>query len=233
LPADEGAGGDAARIAVRFIVGREPEETPADAHSQGAVLARIHTEAVGFAINQDRFSLDLEHLLHRPLAALCVLLEDRSEARHYLTGLANRLHQLVFDRADALSWGTCHGDCHGFNARIGPDGTATFFDFDDGGLGWHAYDLAVFLWNACAFAPQRRALWRYFLDGYRSQNPISRPDLDAVAIFVPIRHIWLMGEYAVGSTGWGRNWLGAWFDRQVEFLKEWEAEQLDNPLGLG
>jgi hypothetical protein len=25
--------------------------------------------------------------------------------------------------------------------------------------------------------------------------------LDAVAVFVPIRHIWLMGEYAGGSTG--------------------------------
>jgi hypothetical protein len=42
-----------------------------------------------------------------------------------------------------------------------------------------------------------------------------------------------MGEYAVGSTGWGTHWLGTWFDRQIEFLKNWEAEQLDNPLGLG
>jgi Ser/Thr protein kinase RdoA (MazF antagonist) len=132
-----------------------------------------------------------------------------------------------------LSWGACHGDCHGFNARFGPDGAATLFDFDDGGPGWRSYDLAVFLWSARAFAPARCILWRPFLDGYRSRHPIAHTDLDAVAVFVPIRHIWLMGEYAIGSIGWGTQWLGTWFDRQIEFLKEWEAEQLGDPLGLG
>ena len=216
-----------------FIVGREPEETPADAYAQGAVLARIHAEAAGFANYHKRFVLDLEHLIHRPLAALCALLGDRSEAQRYLTDLGGRLDQFVSDRAETLSWGVCHGDCHGFNARFGPDGDATLFDFDDGGPGWRAYDLAVFLWSARAFAPPRRVLWQPFLDGYRTRNPITRSDLDAVAAFVPIRHIWLMGEYAIGSTGWGTQWLGAWFDRQIEFLKNWEAEQLDDPLGLG
>lgn len=93
------------------------------------------------------------------LAALQALLDNRPEACRYLTDLADRLHRLVSHRAGALSWGVCHGDCHGFNARFGPDGAATLFDFDDGGQGWRAYDLAVFLWSARAFAPQRRALW--------------------------------------------------------------------------
>jgi Ser/Thr protein kinase RdoA (MazF antagonist) len=215
-----------------FITGREPEETPADAYAQGTVLACIHTEAAGFAVPYDRFDLDLEHLLDRPLAALSALLDDRVEARRYLGDLASRLHGLVAERAGALSWGACHGDCHGFNARFGPDGAATLFDFDDCGTGWRAYDLAVFLWSACAFSPARRPLWRDFLAGYRSRTTIARPDLEAVAVFVPVRHIWLMGEYAVGSTGWGTQWLGGWFERQIEFLKNWEAEQLSNPLGL-
>ena len=64
-----------------FIAGRGPEETPADAFAQGAVLARIHAEAAGFAVPYDRFSLDLEHLLDRPLTALGAVLNDRSEAR--------------------------------------------------------------------------------------------------------------------------------------------------------
>ena len=42
-----------------------------------------------------------------------------------------------------------------------------------------------------------------------------------------------MGEYAVSATGWGTQWLGAWFDRQIEFLKTWEADQLADPLGFG
>ena len=216
-----------------FIPGREPEETPADAYAQGAILARIHAEAAGFAVSYDRGALDLEHLLDRPLAALDALLDDRAAAHQYLIDLASRLHRLVAERSGALSWGTCHGDCHGFNARFGSDGTATLFDFDDGGAGWRAYDLAVFLWSAYAFAPARRPLWRDFLSGYRSRNTLARPDLDAVPVFVPVRHIWLMGEYAAGSTGWGTQWLGSWFDRQIEFLKSWEAEQLSDPLGLG
>jgi Ser/Thr protein kinase RdoA (MazF antagonist) len=216
-----------------FIPGREPEETPADAYAQGSILARIHAETAGFTVPYDRFALDLEHLLDRSLAALGALLDDRAAARQYLTDLASRLHRLVAERTGAISWGTCHGDCHGFNARFGQDGTATLFDFDDGGVGWRAYDLAVFLWSACAFAPARRLLWRDFLAGYRSRNTLARADLDAVPVFVPVRHIWLMGEYAAGSTGWGTQWLGSWFDQQIEFLKNWEAEQFSDPLGLG
>jgi Ser/Thr protein kinase RdoA (MazF antagonist) len=41
----------------------------------------------------------------------------------------------------------CHGDCHGFNARISDAGNAAFFDFDDGGPGYLAYDPSVFLWD--------------------------------------------------------------------------------------
>jgi Ser/Thr protein kinase RdoA (MazF antagonist) len=215
-----------------FVAGREPHETPADAYAQGAVLARIHAETTEFAIHQDRFNLDLDHLLDRPLTALGALLGDRPEVYRYLADLADRLRRLIAIRGGALSWGVCHGDCHGFNARFGPEGAATLLDFDDGGPGWRAYDLAVFLWSARAFGPARRALWQPFLDGYRTQRPIAHPELDAVRVFIPIRHIWLMGEYAIGSTGWGTQWLAAWFDRQIEFLRNWEAEQLDCPLRL-
>jgi hypothetical protein len=138
----------------------------------------------------------------------------------------------VGERHGELSQCVCHGDCHGSNARIDSLGSATLIDFDDGGPGWVAYDLAVFLWTACAFFPQRRALWRYFLDGYRSVRPIPRADLDAVPLFVPLRHIWLLGEYAAGAGGWGTWWLGEWFDRQMAFLRAWEEEQLSAPLGF-
>lgn len=49
-----------------FIEGREPEETPANAHAQGMVSARIHAGSAGIAIPHDRFILDLEHLHDRP-----------------------------------------------------------------------------------------------------------------------------------------------------------------------
>ena len=39
-----------------------------------------------------------------------------------------------------------HGDLQGYHANVGPDGMLTFFDFDCGGYGYRAYDLAVFVW---------------------------------------------------------------------------------------
>jgi Ser/Thr protein kinase RdoA (MazF antagonist) len=215
-----------------FIPGRDPEETPSDMYAQGDTLARMHAATAGFASRHDRFHLDLDHLLNRALAALDPLLDDRPDDRAYFAAIADRLKELIAIRAPALSWGICHGDSHGFNARIGADGVATLLDFDDGGPGWLAYDLACWLWSARAFAPARRVLWKAFVDGYRRRSSISSCDLEAVRVFVPIRHIWLLGEYAAGSVAWGTSWLDAWFDRQVAFLRSWEDEELADPLGL-
>ena len=39
-------------------------------------------------------------------------------------------------------------------------------------------------------------MWHAFTDGYRSIRSIAAADFDALHLFVPIRHIWLIGEYA-------------------------------------
>jgi Ser/Thr protein kinase RdoA (MazF antagonist) len=212
--------------------GRPPQATPADARAHGATLASIHREGAAYRTGAERFGLDLDHLVDRPLAALSAVLAERPDDRAYLEALAGRLRGLVAARAGGLSRGQCHGDCHGVNARIGDDGVATFFDFDDGGEGWIAYDLAVFQWSGRSFNPDRRVLWRPFLEGYRARLPIAPADLEAVAVFVPIRHLWLLGEFAAGADGWGDEWVGEFFDRQLEFLRGWEEEQLSDPLRL-
>ncbi len=154
--------------------------------------------------------------------------------RDALAGLASRLAARV-EALDGLSWTRCHGDCHGLNARIataGPQaGEATFFDFDDGGFGYLAYDLAVHLWAQASFRRQRIAMWHAFIDGYRSVRPIAAADLDAVDLFVPIRHVWLMGEMAGRLDEWGSEGMSAaWLDRQVGLLRSWEAERLSGRL---
>ena len=56
-------------------------------------------------------------------------------------------------------------------------------------------------------------------------RPIAPADFDAVPFFVPIRHIWLMGEMAGRLAEWGSEAMPtAWLDRQVEFLRSWETE---------
>ncbi len=52
-------------------------------------------------------------------------------------------------------------------------------------------------------------------------------DEHAVLLFVPIRHIWLMGEYAGRTAEWGTEILSAaWLEREMAFLLGWEREKL-------
>jgi Ser/Thr protein kinase RdoA (MazF antagonist) len=46
-----------------------------------------------------------------------------------------------------LQWGACHGDLFRGNRHATEDGTLTLFDFDECGMGYRAYDLAVYLWT--------------------------------------------------------------------------------------
>jgi Ser/Thr protein kinase RdoA (MazF antagonist) len=209
-------------VLFRYADGRVPGlDAPEDARVQGITLARIHTAAEKFPDPEaGRYRLDLDHLLHRPVAAVAELKDLTEKTQRYLSELSSRLNASVSALQD-LSWTRCHGDCHGFNARIITDGPQTgqarFFDFDDGGFGYLAYDLAVHLWAQTSFQRRRHAIWLAFIDGYRSVRPIAPQDFDAVALFVPIRHIWLMGEYAGRVTEWGTETM-VWLDKQEDFL---------------
>lgn len=220
-------------VLFRHAGGRIPElEAPEDARAQGVTLARIHTAAEEFPARETgRYRLDLDHLLHRQIAAVSELGTITEEARDALAGLASRLAAAVAGR-DGLSWTRCQGDCHGLNARIATEGGhAILFDFDDGGFGYLAYDLAVHLWAQVSFQRQRYAMWHAFIEGYRAVRPIKPADFEAVPLFVPIRHFWLMGEMAGRLDEWGSEYMAtAWLDRQVEFLRIWEAERLSGLL---
>ncbi len=221
-------------VLFRHAEGRPPNlDAAEDARAQGVTLARIHAAAEDFPGRASgRYRLDLDHLLHRQVAAIFELKDVGEETRHYLSELSSRLAASVNAMPD-LSWTRCHGDCHGVNAHIvteGPNaGQAKFFDFDDGGFGYLAYDLAVHLWAQISFQRRRHAIWLAFIDGYRSVRPIAPADFEAVALFVPIRHIWLMGEYAGRVAEWGTTTM-TWLGRQEEFLRAWEVEKMSPGL---
>ncbi len=102
-----------------------------------------------------------------------------------------------------------------------------FFDFDDGGFGYLAYDLAVYLWAQVSFGRRRHAMWHAFLAGYRAVRAIARADEYAAHLFVAVRHIWLMGEYAGRTAEWGSEVLSsAWLAREVAFPLGWERDRL-------
>jgi Ser/Thr protein kinase RdoA (MazF antagonist) len=121
------------------------------------------------------------------------------------------------------------------NARIATEGQhaghAVFFDFDDGGWGYLAYDLAVFLWAHVSFGRRGHAMWQAFIDGYRSVRRIAPADLEATHFFVPIRHVWLLGEYASRIPEWGSEAVPAtMLQKQLDFLLTWEREKLSPGL---
>ena len=156
---------------------------------------------------------------------------DAPAARRDLLATADRLAARIISVDADLARTRCHGDCHGLNARIvttGPyAGRAVLFDFDDGGYGYSAYDLAVHLWAQVSFGRRRYAMWHSFKRGYQSVRTIEPADAAAIPVFVAIRHIWLMGEYAGRTAEWGREILSAaWLEREVGFLLTWEHERL-------
>ena len=229
--------GSRAAVLFRHAGGRRPDlDDPDDARVQGVALARVHRAADGFpGRSSGHYRLDLDHLLHRQVAAVQALDLHAPQARHNLEAVAQRLAAMI-GRVDAdLSRTRCHGDCHGLNAHVataGPHaGQAVLFDFDDGGFGYLAYDLAVHLWAQVSFGRRRYAMWHAFEQGYRSVMPIAPADQAAIPVFVAIRHIWLMGEYAGRTAEWGREVLSAsWLAREVDSLLAWERERLSPRL---
>ncbi|MDD1499292.1 phosphotransferase [Agrobacterium sp. CNPSo 3708] len=213
-------------VLFQAVDGREPHAGDVgDAHANGRTLALLHNAAQTYIPNAPLYKLDLEHLLYRPLARIrsSGVIEDPSVLDE-LEQIAERTGAAIKLSAN-LSWTYCHGDCHGFNSKITEAGEAVFFDFDDGGPGYLAYDLAVFLWAQVSFGRETTRAWTSFLDGYRLIRPITSDDFEAALRFVVIRHVWLMGEHASRVDEWGSNNV-RWVSRGLGFVRAWESEYL-------
>jgi Ser/Thr protein kinase RdoA (MazF antagonist) len=220
-------------VLFRYAEGRPSQagSSAADARANGVTLARIHDAASGFAAgDKGRYRLDRDHLLHRPLSSILALEGLSDSVTTGLVDLTGRLSARLAER-EGLSWTRCHGDCHGNNANIalqGPRaGQAVFFDFDEGGPGYLAYDIAVFLHHCVIFERKQHASWHGFIAGYQSGHELLHADFEAVQLFVPIRHLWFAGEYASRIHEWGSQAVPAdWIAAQLDFMLAWEKEKL-------
>jgi Ser/Thr protein kinase RdoA (MazF antagonist) len=193
----------------------------------GRAVAETHNAMQDFSSSHRRFELDLEHLFETPLRVVRPFLEHRPDDLEYFNLLAEKirqhLKQLPLDR---LERGFCHGDFHGANAFIDTDSKITLFDFDCGGVGWRAYDLAVFAWD-CRLHNKEPGAWLAFLRGYNELRNVPESDLKAIPLFIGIRQIWLMGLHFGFAHNVGFGWYGdGYFDQNIKFLKEWELEFL-------
>ncbi|HYP82014.1 phosphotransferase enzyme family protein [Variovorax sp.] len=218
----------------RFADGVVPD-TLDDFELTGRMLATIHAAARDYVGPQSRYVLDGPHLALKTLGYLEAypgLEDDLLEAYRRL------VHRLISELAEAeggLSRVVCHGDTHGFNNHVSTDAaghkTTVFFDFDDAGPGFLAYDLSVLPWSYLFRKGLKepddvlRERWAHYLRGYRSGGgEISERDLAALPLFLQLRHLWNLGEAAGRLHHWGTSSVPAeWLQKQVDVLEAWRG----------
>ncbi len=221
------------RYAVLFTAapGRGMKRDLRNCFSYGELAARIHVSLDRRPRDERRFDLDFLHLVHGPLLHLERVLGHRQADLEYLrtagVGLAKEIEARLPTTTPA--YGSCHGDHHGGNIHIDQDGLLTLFDFDCYGYGWRAYDIAVFLLGLSLRFGQsgtgkgkatRR--WNAFLRGYESIRKLGAAEREAISLFVPVRHLWLMGLHAQGIDVWGYSLMqDTDFDRHLKFFRGW------------
>jgi Ser/Thr protein kinase RdoA (MazF antagonist) len=210
-----------------------PEDSMPDTEATGRGLALIHNAGMTYKGPASRYVLELPFLLDAPIKRICEASTTDEALRTSFTEIAQRLKARI-TAIPNLTRVACHGDCHGSNNFMveGPDGTriAAFFDFDDAGPGWLAYDLSVFIWNMLPrkvgerFDEESLKCWRHFLIGYRSVRTLEPHDFEAIAAFIMVRQIWLLGEYAGRIPVWGEQMLSTnYLHKQVAVLLDWES----------
>jgi Ser/Thr protein kinase RdoA (MazF antagonist) len=86
---------------------------------------------------------------------------------------------------DAARFGLTHGDLMPENILVA-DGVPHVIDFDDGGFGWHLYDLATLLGFKIG-APDCDRVRDAWVEGYRSLAPLPDADLAALDALVMAR----------------------------------------------
>ncbi len=241
LPARDGAvsinmalpEGERPLMLFEHLDGDPPGDALPDVEATGRGLALLHEAGQNFKGPSSLYVLELPQLLHGSLERLRLAptMDDRLRAE--FAAIARELEARISPMTE-LTRVNCHGDCHGSNNFMtdSPDGTrvASFFDFDDAGPGWLAYELCVYLW---AILPRTvgseldvtaRERWRRYIAGYRTVRSIGSADFDAIGAFLAVRQFWLMGEYAGRIAVWGTQAMPTnWLRKQVDLLTAWAS----------
>jgi len=213
-------------------------ETLEEIELTGCMLARIHGAARDYAGPPSRYTLDGHHLAGRTLGYLQVYPEIGTQLLQAYRLLVQRLIEELAEVEPGLTRVVCHGDTHGFNNHVNTDADGirrtVFFDFDDAGPGFLAYDLCVLPWsylfrkNLKAPDDVLRERWMHYLRGYRAGGgEVSDRDLAALPLFMQLRHLWNLGEAAGRLNHWGTNSVPVdWLQKQMEVFEAWKGLDL-------
>lgn len=233
--------GERALMLFEHLDGEATSDLPANLEAFGRGLARLHAAGEDMQSPAPHYTLDLDHLLLRPLEWLLRAPTMTAELRPRFEALGLRLQKRIRALGE-LTQVLCHGDAHSDNnfVRAQGDGAreAVFFDFDETGPGYLAYELAVYPWWLHPrsvdgqWSDKALARWSHFIAAYQAVRPLSDADRAALPLFVAVRQFWLLGEYAGRVPVWGSQAMPLDFlQRQVKVFTQWETPGLALPVG--
>ncbi len=233
--------GERALMLFEHLEGEATSDLPANLEAFGRGLARLHAAGEGMQSPAPHYTLDLDHLLLRPLQRLLRAPTMTAELRPQFEALGLRLHGRIRALGE-LTQVLCHGDAHSDNnfVQVQGDGAreAVFFDFDETGPGYLAYELAVYPWWLHPrsvdgqWSDKALARWNHFIAAYQAVRPLRDADRAALPLFVAVRQFWLLGEYAGRVPVWGSQAMPLDFlQRQVKVFTQWETLGLALPAG--
>ena len=204
----------------------------------GRALAQIHQAARDYAGPPSVYTLDGPHLAGRTLGYLQAYPEIDADLLGAYRRLVDRLLGQLAATEGELTRVVCHGDTHGFNNHVALDGAGirrtAFFDFDDAGPGFLAYDLSVLPWSYLFRKSLKepddvlRERWKHYIRGYREGGGnVSDQDFSALPLFLQLRHLWNFGEAAGRLHHWGTTSVPVdWLRKQLEVFDAWSGLDL-------
>lgn len=214
-------GGEGTRYCALFQYadGKEREMlTPTRGHRLGQIMARFHAAADAYHPSYTRYHFDLAYLVERPMALIRSVFHHyarEAELEPFLPAIAEWQRQICRIPMIAPTYGIIHGDPHNGNYRVTEQGVITLFDFDHGGYGWRAYDVAVCKGN------MTDETWQAFVRGYVEVRTLTAEELEAIPAFLKVRPIWDQGDMLAMYPVWSEPLPQAEFcDRMITLLRK-------------
>lgn len=183
-----------------FAPGERREDlTPEEGQALGDAVARLHVASSRFTSPYPRYHLDLQYLTEQPMRLMAEFLDahGKGDIRRFEPRVAELERQVQHLPRAPEVYGLIHGDLHPRNFYLDTPGNPTFFDFDHGGYGWRAYDVATCMGGLSMETGSA------FLDGYAAVRPLSEEERAAIPVFQQIRPLWDIGDVLAMRTAWG------------------------------
>lgn len=162
----------------------------------GALMARMHNQASGWSPPEGfvRHTLDLDGFVgENPFwGRFWEIPELSDDQRVLMTKARDWIEGKLKDYPKGPEdFGMIHADLRAANVMVHEE-HLNVIDFDDAGLGWHLYDVAVALFDA-SLGEDLEKLQSALVKGYRTERSLSDEQVADLPLFLTIRTLATLG----------------------------------------